>query len=251
MEPVPGAAGVSYLGRVVDLIDLIATSSADGMSLSEVAAACGTPVSTTSRLTRLLEDRGYATRRADKRFVPGPALVMLGFRSLRLFPTEHYRAAIAALGDSTGESVSVGMLFGDEVVLVARHESQHQLRVVATIGSVIAPHRSAMGKAILGHASTARRHEILKRALGVEADRVAEELAKELAAVRSDGFARDEEVFAVGQRCVAAPLLGPDGEAVGAMSVAGPSSRFSREVADSCVNALLEGARRLSVGGPR
>lgn len=248
--PVAGPT-VSYLGRVLDLMDVIAASPLEGLSLSELAARSGAPVSTTSRLSRLLEERGLATRRADKRFVPGPALLTLGLRSLRLLPTEHYRATIAALGSSTGESVSVGVLFGDKIVLVARHESQHPLRVVATIGDVIAPHRSAMGKAILAHVSQQRRDEILRRALGAGAARAADELADELALVASDGFARDEEVFAVGQRCVAAPLLAPGGEAQGAISVAGPSSRFSREVADSCVPALLDGARRASVGGAR
>jgi DNA-binding IclR family transcriptional regulator len=147
------------------------------------------------------------------------------------------------------------MLFGDEIVLVARHESEHRLRVVAMIGDVIAPQRSAMGKAILAHVSVQRRNEILESALGAGAGagaaRVADELAEELALAASEGFARDEEIFAVGLRCVAAPVLGPGGEAQGAISIAGPSSRFSRELADGCVPALLDGARRVSAGGVR
>ncbi len=247
--PAPAASeSVSYLGRVLDLVDLVAAAPSEGLSLSELASQCGIPVSTASRLSSLLEERGFASRRADKRFVPGPALVTLGLRSLRLLPTEHYRTVIAELGRSTGESVSVGMLFGDEIVLVARHESEHRLRVVATIGDVIAPHRSAMGKAILAHVSEQCRTEILQRALGAGAEQAADELAEELALAASEGFARDEEVFAVGLRCIAAPLLGPDGEAQGAMSIAGPSSRFSREMAVECVPALLEGARRGSGG---
>jgi DNA-binding IclR family transcriptional regulator len=108
-----------------------------------------------------------------------------------------------------------------------------------------------MGKAILAHVSDQRRDQILRRALGPRAAKVADELADELTLVASDGFARDEEVFAVGQRCVAAPLLAPGGEAQGAISVAGPSSRFTREVADGCVATLLDGVRRASIGGAR
>src|SRR5438093_42355 len=54
---------------------------------------------------------------------------MLGLRSLRRLPTERYRSVVRALSEATGESVSLGLVIADEIVLVARHESQHRLRV--------------------------------------------------------------------------------------------------------------------------
>jgi len=240
------AGSVSYLARCLDLVDRISTAPREGLTLSQLAEATDLPVSTASRLARLLERRGLASRRVDKRFVPGPALVALGLRSLRLLPTEHYREAIQALGHSTGEGVSVGLLVDDEIVLVARHESEHRLRVVATIGDVIAPHTSAMGKAVLAHVPEARRHAILRRALGPLAAGVAEQLNAELELVATEGFARDEEVFAPGLRCRAAPLAGADGEAYGAISIAGPSFRFSRELAEGSVAELVRWARAVA-----
>jgi DNA-binding IclR family transcriptional regulator len=235
-----------YLARVLDLLDLVAAAPPEGLTLSQLAEGARMPVSTASRLARLLEERELARRRADKRFVAGPALVALGLRSLRLLPTDRYAETIESLGRCSGESVSVGLLVGDEVVLVARHESEHRLRVVATIGDVIAPHRSAMGKAILAHVSPARRRAILERAVGARAAEVEAELATELSRAAADGYACDEELFAVGLRCRAAPLLGADGEAQGAISIAGPSSRFTREVADGCVATLLDETHRLA-----
>ena len=72
------------------------------------------------------------------------------------------------------------------------------------------------------------------------------ELRQELERAAVDGFARDEEVFAVGLRCIAAPLIGPDDEAVGAISIAGPTARFGRDLAASFVPALLEQTQTLS-----
>jgi len=250
VEPSANGRSVSYLGRCLDLVDLVSAALREGLSLSQLAEATQVPVSTVSRLARLLEQRGLASRRADKRFVPGPALVSLGLRSLRLLPTEHYREAIAALGHSSGEGVSVGLLLEDEIVLVARHESEHRLRVVAMIGDVIPPHTSAMGKAVLAHVSDDRRDAILRCALGARAATVADELAAELDVVETDGFARDEELYAVGLRCRAAPLVGADGEAYGAISIAGPSSRFSYELAEACVGELLETTRAIDGGRP-
>jgi IclR family acetate operon transcriptional repressor len=246
-ERTSGTAG--YLARCLDFVDLVSAAPADGLTLSELALRSGVPVSTASRLARLLEERGLASRRPDKRFVPGPALVTLGLRSLRLVDAERYREAVAKLGHSTGESVSVGTLVADEIVLVARHESEHRLRVVASIGDVIAPHRSAMGKAILAHVPPPRRDAILRRAVGDGAPRVSAELADELDRAAAQGYASDEEVFAVGLRCRAAPILGPDGHAAAAISIAGPSSRFTEELAERNVPALLDETRRLSLTG--
>ena len=238
-------AQAGYLARCLDFVDIVSAAPPEGLTLSELSLRSGVPVSTASRLARLLEERGFATRRPDKRFVPGSALVTLGLRSLRLLDAERFREAVARLGRGTGESVSVGMLVADEIVLVARHESEHRLRVVATIGDVIAPHRSAMGKAILAHVPARRRDELLRRAVGERAPQVAAELAEELDRAAAQGYACDEEVFAVGLRCRAAPILGPDGQAQAAISVAGPSSRFTEELAERSVPALLEETRRL------
>ena len=246
-ETTAGTAG--YLARCLDFVDLVSSAPAEGLTLSELALASGVPVSTASRLARLLEQRGVASRRPDKRFVPGPALVTLGLRSLRLLAADRYADAVASLGRSTGESVSVGMVVGDEIVLVARHESEHRLRVVATIGDVIAPHRAAMGKAILAFASPGRRDAILRRAVGEQAPAVAAELAEELERAAAHGYACDEEVFAVGLRCRAAPILGADGEADAAISIAGPSSRFTEDLADRHVPALVAATRRLWLAG--
>jgi DNA-binding IclR family transcriptional regulator len=220
------------------------------LTLSELAARASVPVSTASRLGQLLEERGMALRLPNRRFVPGPALLMLGLYSLRRLPAERYRAALHALSETSGESVSVGLVIGDEIVLVARHESPHRLRVVATVGDVIPPHRSAMGKAVLAHIGEARRHGLLTKAVGAQASSVAAELEEELRLAGLEGFARDEEGFAVGLRCIAAPLLDPEGEAVGAISIAGPSMRFRRETADSVIPALLEQTRGLSQRRP-
>jgi IclR family acetate operon transcriptional repressor len=237
---------VSYLSRLLDLVQAVAAAPDEGLRLSELAERAGVPASTAVRLVRLLEERGVARRLPDKRIVPGPALVALGLRSLRRVPAERFHDAVQTLVEASGESVSAGLVVGAEVTLVARRESEHPLRYVASVGDVIAPHRSAMGRAILAHVAPARRDEILRAAVGDDAETVLAGLASDLAETRQTGVGRDEEQFAVGLRCIAAPVLGADGEAVGAISISGPSARFTRERADMFVPVLLEQTRRLS-----
>jgi DNA-binding IclR family transcriptional regulator len=241
-----GLPRISYLGRFLELVQLVAGAPDPGLTLSELAAQGGVPPSTVSRLARLLEDHGLVQRLPDKRYVPGPSLLALGLRSLRRLPADRFNDAIQTLVDLTGESVSVGLLLGDEITLVARRESTHALRYVASVGDVIAPHRSAMGKVVLAYAAPERGDRILREAVGEEADAVRADLADELAETLATGIGRDEESFAVGLRCVAAPILDGDGSAVGALSISGPSARFTRELADGFLPALREQAGRLS-----
>lgn len=238
------AARIGYLARCLGLLQLVAAGPEDGLTLSELAQRASMPLSTASRLAQLLERQGFARRLADRRFVPGPALLALGLRSLRSLPAEQYLAVVERLAAETGESVSVGLVIGDEIVLVARHESPHMLRAVAKVGDVIPPHRSAMGKAVLAHLGEGRR-DVLLAVAGQDPAALDARLVDELRDAARDGFARDEEQFTVGLRCIAAPLLGSDGEAIGAVSIAGPAARFSRELADSFVPALLEQTRQL------
>ena len=241
-----GLPRISYLGRFLDFVQVVSAAPDPGLTLSELAAQGRLPPSTASRLARLLEEHELVQRLPDKRYVPGPSLVALGLRSLRRLAADRFNVAVETLVDLTGESVSVGLLLGDAITLVARRESAHALRYVATVGDVIAPHRSAMGKVVLAYAAPERSDRILRHAVGEAADAVRLSLADELSETLATGIGRDEESFAVGLRCVAAPILGGDGSAIGAVSISGPAARFTRELADRFLPALREQAGRLS-----
>ena len=54
-----------------------------------------------------------------------------------------------------------------------------------------------------------------------------EKMRDELTKIRLRGYAIDDEEYAIGLRCVAVPILDNDGSVLGAMSVSGPSARFT------------------------
>lgn len=240
----------SYLARLLDVLEFVAEQP-DDPTLTDVAAGTGIPTSTASRLLSLLVERGYVQRTASGGHGLGPRLAHIGLRTVaHLRGTQQLEEVTRALSASTGESASAGLLLGREIVLVARHEPTHPLRVVARVGDIIAPHTSAMGKAVLAHLSQPRQLEVLGAAVGTDkAASVLDDLADELAVVRDDGYATDEQTYAVGQRCRAAALLNEHGHAVGGLSVAGPAARFVFEAAEAAMPRLIEVAARLSTTG--
>lgn len=79
-------------------------------------------------------------------------------------------------------------------------------------------------------------------------------LMAELAAIRRDGFGLDREEHERGIRCIAAPVFGPDGRVIAAISVTGPSQRMPDDLAGSDLRRqVVETARKIStaIGQPQ
>jgi IclR family acetate operon transcriptional repressor len=60
------------------------------------------------------------------------------------------------------------------------------------------------------------------------------------------GYARDEQIFAVGLRCVAALFFDARADPVGGVSIAGPAGRLTHELVLKFAPLLLEDAKGLS-----
>lgn len=218
-----------------------------GRGLTELARATEIPLSTASRLAALLTEAGMLRTLPSGGYGPGAELIRIAGNALvSLRGNSDVEAIVRELVEQTGESASAGMLVGDVIVLVSREEPDHSLRAVARIGDSIAPHTSAMGKAVLAMLPTDRRVALLRRAVGADAAKLESHLEPELDEVRRMGYAIDEETYAPGLRCRAVAFCDDQGNAIGGISIAGPAARFSREKAMACVPLLAAAAERLS-----
>ena len=231
----------SYLVRMLRVLEQVAVSGGPQLTVAGIAERLEMPTSTAFRLVSMLVDHGLVQRDEEGRLSPGPELVRIALATTaRITPDSRLQQAVERLGTETGESVSAGALVGDRIVLVARHESVHALRVVVRIGDIALPHTTSLGKAILAHLDRDRELEVLRREVGAAAaEAVLAGLEPELADVRRYGFAVDEEEFATGQRCRGAALLDGDGRPYAAISISGPTSRYTEERARASIPLLL------------
>ena len=232
-----GPSSIGYLGRLLDLLDVV--GAADGLTLTEIAERAGVPLSTAHRLTSLLLERHWVTRdETSKRFLPGRNLELIGLRAAREANRQaRFEDVLRRLSLATGESVSLGLLRGYDIVLVHRHESPHPLRLVISVGDLIPPHATALGRNILARLDERERRAVLAY-LGPDAPAFLRERAEQLTKIREDGYEIDEGGYLVGLMCVAAPIIGPTGVPVGGVSVAGPDTRFTRGDAASVIPLL-------------
>lgn len=106
------------------------------------------------------------------------------------------------------------------------------------VGSKFQMHNSSPGKAILSEYRDSQINKVIERhGLPATTENTLTEkddLLEELARVREQGYATDDEELKRGYRSIAAPITAPKGSTIGALSIGGPAYRF--EVSEPQIN---------------
>ena len=175
-------------------------------------------------------------------------LSVRGFRSNTHGILESFR-------DTVNETVNLGILVNADVLLIDVAESSYNLNASFKIGSHLPPHLTSIGKAIL---SSWEAEEIIKllsnRPFLRHTPRSVtnlQSLVSQLSEFRQKGWAIDDEEYAEGIRCVAAPIDNRMGKAVASVSFSGPVVRMTMEKIENAVPDLLDTAEKISatIGG--
>ena len=215
-------------------------------SLAELTGTLRLPKPTLYRMLAMLEAANLVAREPGaRRYAPGPRLAALG-RNVMLngsLRTERH-AILARLVEEIGETCNFTMLDGSAVVYLDRVEAAWPLRMNLSSGSRVPLHCTASGKlllALLPKAPRVRLTELL--ALTRYTDTTITDprrLAAELARIRSQRYATDNEEFHAGLVCVAVPIADVGKRVCAAIAVHAPVSRMPLERA----LAYLPGLRR-------
>ncbi len=236
--------------RAFGLLERIAA--ADGAAtLQDLAAGAGLPKPTVYRMLAMLESAGLVTREPDgRRIGAGPRLVRFAL-DVQLAATVRAprNAILNRLATELGETVNLTMLDGSEVVYLDRVEAQWPLRMTLQPGSHVPLHCTASGKLLLALLPAARRRRIVAE---LPLPRYTEHtlatrkaLVAELAAIRRDGYATDNEEYLAGLVCVAVPVMTGAGRNVACVAVHAPVARMTLADAVAHVPALKRAATAL------
>ena len=223
----------------------------DDLGISEIALRTGLRVSTAHRIVRALCGGGLMDqdRRSD-RYRLGRTLVLLGQRAADQLGLASARPVLERLAELTGESASLGTRHGDEIVVVLVASSAQRLRFDHEQGGRIGLNASAMGKAVLAHATREPDQAVpVGMALVRYTDHTVSErraLLADLEETRRRGYAINDQGRFDGVVGIAVPLLGRDGLARAAVGVQGPTSRMTPEAVPAVALEVLRAAEQLA-----
>ena len=195
---------------------------ADHTRITDIARVTGLPKSTVHRLLQTMVDRGFATPTSDG-YLTGPRVLALAGKVLRPMDTvERARPFLRALQESTGCTVHLAVLFGDELVYVDKVEANKPYRMASRLGMPLIAHGTAIGKAVLASLSTSELDAFVRRTgLPGRTPRTitsTSRLKAQLARVRRSGFALDDEENEIGVRCVGSAIRDHAGVVIGGLS---------------------------------
>lgn len=221
------------------------------MTLADAARATGLTRATARRLLHTLVEIGYVTT-DGKLFELTPKVLDLGYAYVSsLHLSDIAQPFMENLSAQVHESVSAAVLDGNQIVYVARVNTQRIMTISLSIGSRLPALWTSMGRVILANLPP---HELQRffehvpmepptsRALATKA-----ELLAELATIRQQGYALLDQELEEGVRSVAAPLCDRNGKVLAGMNVSAHAGRVTlKELRGDILPRLLETAAEIN-----
>jgi IclR family acetate operon transcriptional repressor len=225
---------IESVDRALRLLQVLGARGS-GATLEEVAGAAGLPKSSAHRTLSALRERRFATQQDDGRYLIGPELLRVAFDFYeRMDLRVAMRPVLERLHREVNETVHLGILDGGDVVYLDKLEPSHPIGLNSRIGGRNPAHCTGVGKALL--AWTYPTDEAIRGWIAERGELAARTprsitsppaLAREMARIRAEGYARDVEESEQGVRCLAAPLFMGTARPRAAVSIAAPRERLS------------------------
>lgn len=236
--------------KALDILECVADADRP-LSAAAVAKRCEVSRPTAHRLLCTLAERGYVAHVAGSAYRLGTQVLSLSKKVLdSLDLPELAKPHMRKLSDVANETVHLSILDNTEILYIAKVESSQSVRMASTIGARNKLHCTAMGKAILAFLPGADQAKLIEQlkltncTAAAITDQAA--LVEELARVRAQKFAIDDEESEDGVRCVGAPIFDHTGRVFAAISISGPAYRLSRSRLNALSSLVIEAAQAIS-----
>ncbi|HAA44349.1 MAG: IclR family transcriptional regulator [Halomonas sp. 54_146] len=211
------------------------------MTLSEVATRTGMNRAKARRFLLTLHALGYV-RKQQRYFELAPRVLQLGYAFLS---ANNYRDVIQQhledITAETGESSSLGVLDGKDVIYVARSAAKHRLMAITlSVGTRLPAAHTSMGRMLLAQLSdTDIEHFLSTVALAPYTDKTVtdvNELRHQIMNAKQQGYAISDQELDSGLRSIAVPVYDAKQQLMGAINISTNAARVSL---DTLINVYL------------
>ena len=240
------------LGRGLAVLELIAASDRH-LTAKELSDSSGVNLSTTYQVLRTLRDGEYIVRHKGGGYSLGPAVLRIAGQ-LDAMPTlpRVVEDALNTLFEKTGETSYLVGWWLSRIVMASILEGAHALRVGRLdVGYSGTPHARASCMSILAFLTS---EDVRAYLADFELDRRTsftldsiEAIESKLRTIRRQGYAVDNQEFALGIACYSAPVFEAGGFPKFSLTVSLPVARLESKETD-IINEVLRASALASRG---
>jgi DNA-binding IclR family transcriptional regulator len=217
------------------------------LTLAALVKRCGLPRSTTHRTADRMLQLGWLDKPKDRYRIGNRLFEISGLAPIRQELREAVLPFLQDLFNATRSTVQLGVLDGAQVLVVEKITGHRPMPMLSQVGGTIPAHCSGLGRAILAYSDAATLDAVIDAGLAPRTPRTitsAVALRRELTTIPDRGWAVDREEGNIGVSCVAAPIFGPLGTVVAALSVTGPTTLVRADRAGPAVRLAAAAASR-------
>jgi IclR family transcriptional regulator, pca regulon regulatory protein len=223
------------MGGLAKGLSVIETFTAERprQSIAEVAAASGLDRATARRCLLTLAHHGYADY-DGKFFTLRPRVLRLGTACLATMPLPQIvQPLLDDLSERIGQSSSVSILDGGEIVYVARAAQRKVMSIGLMPGSRLPAYCTSMGRVLLAALPVTEARELLQaHSLAARTPLTRtdpKEILNELAKIKAQGFALIDQEVEIGLRSIAVPVYNVHRQTVAALNIGASAFHQSTE----------------------
>jgi DNA-binding IclR family transcriptional regulator len=238
--------------RAVSILDCF-TLEEPVLGVREAARKAQLSSSTAGRLMAALKENGILIQDSETK------AYMIGSKVLAW--AEVYSAnsdvrsialpVMVGLQEQTRETISLYVMEGNDRVCVERLESPETVRIVARVGRRIPLYAGSAGKVFLAFIPESRRKELFEaiKLLPLTPRTITDmdQLLLNLERIRESGYAVSEGEWKLEASGVAAPIFNRHSQIAAALTVSGPSQRFTQEKIQEIADVVKAAVARISM----
>jgi IclR family transcriptional regulator, KDG regulon repressor len=239
------------LSRATALLDCF-TYDRTELGVREAARLLGVSHSAAGRLMSAMKELGVLHQNQDTHLysLGGKVLSWSGVYTSSLDVRNVALPAIQELHRSTQETISLYILEGIDRICVERLESPQTVRIVAHLGRRLPLYAGSAGKVFLAFLPPEKRDQILNETIfkplteKTIVDRT--QLYDELSKIEERGYAVSHGEWILDASGVAAPVFNQSSEIQAALTISGPSQRFTAGTVEKYIREVVRVAQHIS-----
>jgi len=220
------------------------------LTLSDVARIVGLPRASARRALLTLESLGYVTSNG-RMFSLSPQVLTLARAYLASSPVPRVaQGFLENVSEMLGESCSLSILHGDEVIYIARSTRKRICSLHRDVGAHLPAHCTSMGRVLLAALGDGELDGFLARTTlnGFTPYTVTDknQLREILLKVRRNGYSLVDQELEIDLRSIAVPVQNAGGRVIAGMNVSAQASRTPKKhLTDRFLPALRDAAIKM------